>query len=371
MSNRWSKMISDHNSTKTNLALAILVLIMFSCGKEEEKVEEVLRPVQYQVVGTFDAQKIRTFSGVAKPGDEKDLSFRSNGIMTVLNIRVGQQVKRGDLIAQLDNVQANLAYEQSVSGLSSAESTMFTSKTNLERTKLLYEKGSESLSSYENAKNDYQNALSQYESALRNKEIQESQIDYGFIYAPSDGVIASRDTELNENVSAGQVIGVLNAGAQINIEVGIPENVINGISLEMETDISFSAFQDTFKGTVIEIAPSLDPNTATYLVKIEILNATSSIRPGMAANVTVNLSAQVTEDNSIVIPVKAVGEDGDGNFVLIIDTIDDETAMIKKQKVEIGELTGNGFKILKGISEGQKIATAGLQTLLNGQKVRL
>ena len=115
MSNRWSKMISYHTSTKRNLALAFLVLFMVSCGKEEEKVEEVLRPVQYQEVGTFDAQKIRTFSGVAKPGDEKDLSFRSNGIMTVLNISVGQEVKKGDLIAQLDNVQAHLAYEQAIS----------------------------------------------------------------------------------------------------------------------------------------------------------------------------------------------------------------------------------------------------------------
>lgn len=371
MSNQWSNIISQRLFNKNNMALAFLALTLISCGKEEEKVEVVLRPVQYQVIGTFDAQKIRTFSGVAKPGDEKDLSFRSNGIMTVLNIKVGQRVKQGELIAQLDNVQANLAFEQSISALSSAESAMFTSKTNLERTKLLYEKGSESLSSYENAKNDYQNALSQFESSARNKDIQESQINYGFIYAPSNGIIASRDAELNENVSAGQVIGVLNAGQQINVEVGIPENVINGITLNMETDISFSAIKDVFKGSVIEIAPSLDPNTATYLVKIEILDANASIRPGMASNVTINLSAQATEDNGIVVPVKAVGEDGNGNFVLLVEVIDDETAMIKKQKVQIGELTGNGFKIISGISEGQKIATAGLQTLLNGQKVRL
>jgi len=371
MSNRRIKTVPYHISTRSNLALAFLALILFSCSKEEEKVEVVLRPVQYQVVGTFDAQKIRTFSGVAKPGDEKDLSFRSNGIMTILNIKVGQYVKRGELIAQLDNVQANLAFEQSISSLNSAESAMFTSKTNLERTKLLYERGSESLSSYEEAKNDYQNTLSQYNSEARNKDIQESQINYGFIYAPSDGIIASRDAELNENVNTGQVIGVLNAGEQINIEVGIPENVINGIHLKMETEISFSAIADNFIGEVIEIAPSLDPSTATYLVKIEILDANSAIRPGMAANITVNLSAQATEDNAIVIPVKAVGEDGNGNFVFLVEVIDDKTAVIKKQKVEIGELTGNGFKILSGISEGQKIATAGLQTLLHGQKVRL
>ena len=134
------------------LSILALIINFSSCKEKVETKEEVLRPVKYEVVGTSDAQNVRTFSGTAKAGDEIELSFRSNGIITKLNAKVGQQVKKGDLIAKLDNVQANLAYEQSVSALNSAKSTMNTAKSNLDRIKSLYEKGSNSLSDYEQAK---------------------------------------------------------------------------------------------------------------------------------------------------------------------------------------------------------------------------
>jgi len=354
------------------LSLFILVLIS-SCKEKVVEKETVLRPVKFEVVGTADAQNIRTFSGVARAGDEIDLSFRSNGIITALNAKVGQKVKKGDLIAKLDNVQANLAYEQSISALNTARSAMNTSKSNLDRVKSLFEKGSNSLSDYEKAKNSFQSASDQYESAKRNKSIQQTQINYGFILAPKDGVIALKNNQLNENVGAGQVIAVLNAGDNINVIVGLPENVINKTKLAMETDLSFSAILGkTFKGSIIEIAPIADASSATYPVKIDIINPSEAIKPGMATNVTFDFSdAQESPDNTLVVPVKAVGEDGNGNFVFVIESVDGLTGVVKKQSIKIGDLRGSGFEVKSGLVAGDKIATAGLQTLLDGQKVRL
>ncbi len=355
-----------------HIVLILLTVLAFgSCKEETKKKEEVLRPVNYQVVGTSDAQKVRSFSGVAKAGNEIELSFRSNGIMTTFNAKVGQQVKKGDLIAKLDNVQANLAYEQSVSALNSANSAMKTAKSALDRMKNLYEKGSQSLSDYETAKNSYQSALDQYESAKRNKSIQQSQISYGYIYAPKDGTIASTNGSVNENVSAGAVVAVLNAGTDINIEVGLPESVINKVSQGMPVDVDISSLEEKLTGTVFEVSPIVDANSATYPVKID-LSSVTDIKPGMAANVTFNFSnGEEANDGTLVIPVKAVGEDGNGNFVFIIETEDNKTGIAKKRTIEVGELTSDGFKIKNGLNGGEKIATAGLQTLLDGQKVRL
>ena len=92
----------------------------------------------------------------------------------------------------------------------------------------------------------------------------------------------------------------------------------------------------------------------------------------MAANVTFNFgNGETVRDNILVVPIKAVGEDGNGNFVFIIDSDDGKTGLVKRQQVEIGQMTTAGFEIKSGLSQGQFIATAGLQTLLNGQKVRL
>lgn len=348
-------------------------LMLTACKDKEVQKEEVLRPVEYQVVGNLNSQKIRTFSGVAKAGDEIELSFRSTGIITTLDIKVGQKVNKGDLIAKLDNVQANLAYEQSVSALNSAKSAMNTAKSSLDRIKALYEKGSNSLSDYESAKNSYQSALDQYESAKRNKSIQQSQISYGYIKAPKTGIIAAKNSQLNENVSAGQVIAILNAGNHTNIEVGLPENIINKVKLGMNPDISFSALAGKkMNGTVIEIAPVVDENSATYPITIDITDPTKEIKPGMTANVTFNFKEENAETETVlVIPVKSVGEDGNGNFVFLIDSQDEVVGVVKKHSIEIGELTTDGFKVKSGLSEGQKIATAGLQTLLDGQKVKL
>jgi len=355
------------------LFISVLTLLIVSCKEKIEEKEIVLRPVKFQVVGTAEAQTIRTFSGIAKAGDEIELSFRSNGIITTFDAKVGQQVKKGDLIAKLDNVQASLAYEQSVSALNTAKSAMNTAKSNLDRIKSLYEKGSNSLSDYEAAKNSYQSALDQHESAKRNRSIQGSQISYGIIKAPKDGIIALKNNERNDNVGAGQVIAVLNAGKDINVEVGLPENVINKTNLEMKTTLTFSSIENkTFQGNVIEIAPVADPNSATYLVKIDIVNPWEAIKPGMATNVIFDFSEpQGVSDNTLIVPVKAVGEDSNGNFVFIIESNDGETGQVKKQPIVIGELTASGFKIKSGLKSGDKIATAGLQTLLDGQKVRL
>jgi len=359
--------------TKYILPVFAFLLLLVSCKEKVEEKEVVLKPVKYQVVGTSDGQQVRTFSGSVKAGDEIELSFRANGIITELNIKVGQQVKKGDVLARLDNVQANLAYEQAKSAVNAAKSSMNTAKSSLNRVKSLFEKGSNSLSDYEKAKNSYQSALDQFESAKRNRSIQASQIGYGIIRAPKSGIIASKNVDLNENTSAGNTIAVLNAGKGINIVVGLPENVINKVKIGILTDLNFSAINDkNLKGRVIEVSPVVDVNTSVYPVKMEIIDATDTIKPGMTANVTFNFGEEnAVKDNTLVIPVKAVGEDGNGNYVFLIESTDGKIGTVKKHTIELGELTASGFKIKSGLSAGDKIATAGLQSLLDGQKVKL
>ena len=79
-----------------NLVILLLftVALFSSCKEEKQEKEPVLRPVKYEVVNTANAKNVRTFSGVAKAGDEIELSFRSNGIITSFDAKVGQQVKK-------------------------------------------------------------------------------------------------------------------------------------------------------------------------------------------------------------------------------------------------------------------------------------
>lgn len=356
---------------KLIISAVVFSLMTASCSHTEKKVKKVIRPVQYEKVLFSGDEVIRTFSGTSRTDKIINLSFRSNGIITLFGLKLGQRVKKGQLLSKLDNVQSRLAYEQALAQLNSAESQMNTAKLSLNRVMSLYEKGSTSLSDLEAAKNSFKTASQGYEAIKRGVAIQQEQVRYGYLYAPEDGVISAINVEIDENVRAGQSIAKLNAGTAMEIFIGIPESAINAIKQGMEADISFASLPGVnFHGTITEIAPSVDQNTSTYPIRVRIKNPITEIKSGMAANVSFHLKKEEVDKKHLVVPSYAVGEDSDGRFVYLIEEKGGKF-FIKKQHVEIGALSGKGFEVRSGLSEGQKIATAGLQTLLEGQEVRL
>ena len=349
----------------------IVLLFLISCGKKEKENATPIRPVKYEKVAYLGGDKLRTFSGTAKTEKVINLSFRNNGIITELNMKLGQVVKKGELLGRLDNVSSRLNYESSIEQKNSSESQMNTGKLNLNRVRKLYEKGSSSLSDYEDAKNSYRTAVASFESSKRSVAIQKDQIQFGYLYAPEDGAIASVTAEVDENVTPGQAIGVLNAGTAIEISLGLPESVINAVKKDMKVKVTFSALKgEEFNAVITEVAPALDRSTSTYPVTVMVTDSDERVKSGMAANVLFEFVDKINTANGIVVPASAVGEDGKSRFVFLVEG-DNKSAHVKKQAIEIGDLTPEGFEVKKGLEIGQKVATAGLQTLLNGQEVKL
>ncbi len=265
-----------------------------------------------------------------------------------------------------------LAYEQAVLSLNSAASQVNTARLALDRTRALYESGTASLSDYENARNAFRTAEASHESAIRSVQIQEEQVGYGSIYAPVSGTIAAVNVEIDENVQAGQTVAVLNAGSGLEIALGLPEAVIAQAAPGMVANITFTAVPNTrFSGTVTEVSPSVDPATATYPVRVVLDNPSTAIRSGMAASVSLAFPIDETLAGAMVVPAKAVGEDDAGRFVFVVESEGGDEATVRKRPVEVGRLTAEGFEIVEGLTAGQRVATAGLQTLLDGQRVRL
>jgi RND family efflux transporter MFP subunit len=289
----------------------------------------------------------------------------------MLDMKLGQKVKKGQLLGKLDNVSARLNYESAIEQKNSSESQMNTAKLNLNRVRKLYEKGSASLSDYEDAKNSYRTAVASFESAKRSVAIQQDQIQFGYLYAPEDGVIASVIAEIDENVSPGQQIGVLNAGTAIEISLGLPESLINMVKKDMQVRVDFTAIpNEDFEAVVTEVAPALDVNTSTYPVTVQIKDSDERIKSGMASNVFFEFKEDTINENMLVVPASAVGENSEGRFVFLVEG-EDVKAVVKKHIIQIGELTPQGFEVKAGLKKGQKVATAGLQTLLDGQEVRI
>lgn len=356
---------------KRLLGAGVLLLGFAACGEEAVEETAVPRPIVAEAVSTVTGSTLRSFSGTAQTGRTVNLSFRSSGVVTELNMVLGQRVRRGELLAELDNVASRLAYEQAVLGLNSAASQMNTAELAFQRTRALYESGTASLSEYENARNAYRTAEASHASAERSVQIQEEQIEYGRILAPADGTIASVNVEIDENVSPGQAIATLNVGSELEIALGLPEAVIARAMPGMEANVQFAAVAgQSFAGRVTEVSPSVDPATATYPVRISIDGPSDAIRPGMAATVELAFDSELPE-GVLVVPAKAVGENAEGRFVFLVEDAGGGEATVRRQPVTVGRLTGEGFEVVEGLAEGQRVATAGLQTLLEGQRVRV
>lgn len=372
---------------KYALKLAILLpFLLWSCGgsKTEESIPELIRPVKYQEVGVSGGKNTFSFSGIAQSGQEARLSFRVSGTIRSLNVKLGDRVRRGQVIATIDPSDYTIQAEQATASkkgsdasLKSSETQLIIARTNYERIEKLYESNSVPLSEFEQAKSNYETAQSSYEAAKtqvtsteKQVEAAKNQVNYTRLTAPFNGVITTVNAEANEVIGSGSPVAVLSSEAEPEVQVGVPENLISNVKKGQKVAIRFSALEDqTFEGVVQEVSYAAG-TSPTYPAVIRIKNASDDIRPGMASTVTFNFG-KADEKQFTVSPIEAIGEDSDGNFAFLLQKTDQSLYVVKKQTVEVGALLPDGFEIKSGLKPGDLVATAGLSTLLDSMKVKL
>ena len=154
------------------------------------------------------------------------------------------------------------------------------------------------------------------------------------------------------------------------MEVGVPEGHIARIRNGDPVRVRFSALPGVeFAARVREISWALDASS-TYPVRVRLDAPSPSIRPGMAGDAEFRFGTGGPAD-PLVVPVKAVGEDAAGRYVFVIEGVDNGVGNVQRRPVRIGSLLADGFAVEEGLAEGERVATAGLGSLMNGMKVRL
>ena len=319
----------------------------------------------------YGGDQTRTFSGVSKAGVETNLSFKVGGTINRLNVKEGDQLHAGQLIAVLDATDYNLQLDQTKAAQTQAQVQMQNSKSSYDRISQLYETGSVSVNDYEQAKAAYESANAGLSSARKQVQLAEQRVGYTRLRAPIAGRVASLNAEINENVMAGFTILTLTSGSDMEVTVGMPESFISMVKEGGEVEVRFSSMADrNFSGIISEVSYIVGSSSTTYPVTIKLENSSEEIRPGMTANVTFNLTSD-EETETILVPSVAVGEEDNQNFVYVIEIIQGDTAIVHKRIVSIGELTGGGFEISDGLEDGEMVVTAGISKLSEGLKVKL
>ncbi|MBT8339331.1 MAG: efflux RND transporter periplasmic adaptor subunit [Desulfatitalea sp.] len=352
-------------------ALLLAAWLPAACGDKSSEPKPVIRPVRHQIVTSIGGAPELTYSGVSKSGTEIKLSFRVGGSIRSLAVGVGDRVKTNDLIATLDDADAKLNRERVEISLAKAKVQAETAEANLKRIRALYESNNVSLSEYEAAKERDANAAAEYRAEKRSLNLIDRELAYYRLRAPMDGIITAKDVSRNENVQAGQLVVVLETGDLIEVSVGVPEQNIVRIEKGQAVRVRFPAVTNVeFRGIVNEVSFAIDAASSTYPVTVVLSDVSEKIRPGMPADVTFQLDV-VNSVTVLIVPVNAVAKGLQGTYVFVVTPTEDDLGIVNKRSVEIGPLTRQGFELISGLDQGERVVTAGLDKMHDGLKVRL
>lgn len=370
-------------SSSLSVLFAVLLLtfsaLFIGCGSEEPSSSEpVIRTVQTERAQPMSSALDRTFSGTLHAPIEARLSFRVPGNVASVDVDAGTRVQAGDRIARLDASDYQLEVEAARASLRQAEAAAENACAEFRRTKALYAEDNASASAYDRARTAYETATSRVEAAQRQLDLAEKRLGYTRLVAPAAGSIAETHVEAGENVSAGQPVAQLTSDGRLEVRVQVPENRIAGLQTGQSAVVSTSMLgSERLAATVTEIASAPNSQRPTYPVVVTLDDAHPTLRSGMTARVSFGRSP----GDQLFVPPEAVSEDERGRFVYVVqgpadgrpatDLPADADGRIERRTVDTGSIHSHGLMVTDGLSAGERVVTAGIAQVREGDLVRI
>jgi len=344
--------------------LLTLVLTLAACKPESAAVE--VRPVRAVVVDPKSIPDNRQAVGEVKPRYESDLSFRVTGKLVARRVDVGAVVKKGDILASLDVVDFQNRLRSAEADVAAAEAALVETQSTETRLGKLLKNGWTPQASYDTALHNLQTAEAKLAAAKANLALVRDQLNYTELKADFDGVITSVGAEAGQNVSAGQMVVKL---ARLTDKDGV-FNIAETALLDHRTEGAevivwpLSNPQLTIEGVVREISPIADSTTRTYTVKVTLKNPPRSILFGMS------IGSRWKSNPALVVtlPLSALFEKNGAPAVWVFDR---KSGSATLKAVTVARYDADTVVIASGLAKGDIVVTAGINTLREGEKVRL
>ena len=309
-------------------------------GQDTQKAAPVVSVITAQAE---DVDVTNTFTSNIEPYATNNIVSQTAGRIVSINAEVGQRVRKGQLLAKMDDVNLAKTRMQYVND-----------STELARLTQLYEIGAIAQSDYDMAKLALNVTQKTYQNLAENT----------YLRSPINGVVTARNYDKGDMYSMAQPIFVVEQIQPVKMLVNVSESLFTQVHEGMEFDIAVDAYPDeVFKGKVNLLYPTVSATTHTFPVEVICQNANQRLRPGMFARVTANFG---TNHNVVVPDVAVVKQQGSGeHFVYVLQS--DNT--VKYTLVELGRRLGNRYEIVNGINEGDRIVTEGQVRLKDGVSV--
>jgi membrane fusion protein, multidrug efflux system len=360
---RFSLALSRSLFKRAATALTLSSLVVLAACSRTEPAADPVRSVKLVTLAPASLHLTTTYAGEIRARTESRLSLRVGGKLIARPVEVGQSVRTGDLLAQVDPQDFVLAAQAAQAQVSAATTQRDLAQSNLRRFESLRQQGFISNAELEARTASLQSAEAALRQAQAQASAQANQATYARLLATAAGVITSTDAEVGQVVSAGQPLVRLAHDGPRDAVFAVSEGDVLRLQAGQTMQVSVSSTGQTLSGRVREIAASADPATRTYAVKLA-LDAQAALPLG--ATVNVKASDAASAETVLKLPTSALRQDGQGSAVWVFDAV---SGSVKSQTVTLGPVDGNEVVITAGLSAGQRVVAAGVHVLAEGQKV--
>jgi HlyD family secretion protein len=404
---------------RTIVLMPAALACIFFCGcakeKEKEKEAEPVAPVQVTAVTTESIQRIIKADGILRARDQSAVMPKISAPVSKFYVNRGDHVRKGQLLATLENrdlaasvTDAKGAYDQAganyrnvstatvpdeivkaQSDVQAGKQQMDAAKKLFDSREQLYREGAlarrlvdEANVAYAQAKSTYETALKhleslqsvsrheevkgaagQLESAKGKFEAAQAQLSYSEVRSPIPGVVADRSAFVGEMAAAGTALLTIVDVSSVIARVNIPQAQAAYLRVGQPAHIASTDGTVEANGKVTVVSPSVDPQSTTVEVWVEIPNPGERLRPG--GTVHVSISAE-TVPNATVVPPEALLPSDEGGSALMVVGPD---SVAHQHKVQIGIRNADKVQILSGAQPGQNVVISGGVGLQDGGKV--
>ncbi|WP_094607697.1 Multidrug resistance protein MdtE [Sporomusa silvacetica DSM 10669] len=351
--------------TAAVVGLCIIGGVIWKEHSRPQATVEDIPIVRTTVIGTTANAQGYTYSGEVRGRYESQLAFQISGKIIKRNVQLGSLINAGDVLMQIDAKDVAQTVNNYSAQVDSAVSRLQLAESDLKRYRELLAGGAISQSQYDQYANAYNVAAAGVRQAQAQYTQGSNQFDYTLLQADKPGVVSSISAEIGQVVSAGQTIVTIVQDGEREVEISVPENRIEELRNATQLKVAFWALSNlTIDGKVREIAPMADSTTRTFKVRVSLLNLPPEIKLGMTAAVTV-VGSNVQQ--TVNIPLAAIyQETGDTPAVWVV-----KNDVLTLRPITIGNFGNGTIEVLGGLQPGDRIVTAGVHKLKEGQKVKV
>jgi len=354
-----------HRGGRLALTIAVAVLLLVACSRPAPPPEPI-RAVKVITVGASALTSQTQYTGEVRARVESRLGFRVGGKLTQRAVEVGQRVRAGQVLAQLDATDLRLGADAARAQVAAARTNRDLAQADFKRFADLRAQNFISAAELERRRAVLDAAQAQFEAAQAQAAATGNQAGYARLLADAAGVVTAVLAEPGQVLAAGSPVLVLAQDGARDVVFAVPEDKVGAVALASTVQVQAWAGSASVSAQVREVAASADPVTRTFAVKAAL---PTGVTWPLGGTVTVlPQSLQRAGAPVIKLPTSALRQEGQATAVWVLDAA---SMTVRSQPVQVATADGNDVVVSAGLAPGMQVVVAGVHVLAPGQKVTL